>query len=70
MNADGVFESFELDCTLHNLDATSFIVHLLCSRGYYKMAEGLVNFQDDNTRDKLFKYLSNMMLSCRGGLVA
>ena len=70
MNADGVFESFELDCTLHNLDATSFIVHLLCSRGYYKMAEGLVNFQDDQTRDKLFKYLSSMMLSCRGGLVA
>jgi len=29
------------------------------------MADGLVNFQDDATKDRLFKQLSEMMLSYR-----
>lgn len=64
-NADGVFESFELDCTLHNLDAADFLPVILTSRPYCRMAEGLVDFQDDETRDRLFKVLSESMVSFR-----
>ena len=64
-NADGVFESFELDCTLHNLDAADFLPVILTSRPYYRMAEGLVDFQDDETRNRLFKEVSECMESFR-----
>ena len=63
--SEGVFESFELDCTLHNVDASDFFIPIICAKEYYKIAEGLVNFQDDETRDKLFKQLSVVMLSYR-----
>lgn len=64
-NAEGVFESFELDCTLHNLSASDFLPIIIASKPFYKMSEGLIEFQDDATRDKLFKQLSSMMVSCR-----
>lgn len=60
-NADGVFESFELDCTLRNLDSTDFFLLLFMS-GKEEMANGLVEFQDDATRDRLFRQLSSIML--------
>ena len=63
--AEGVFEAFELDCTLHNLNAPDYFIPILCSRAFYKMADGLVNFQDDSRRDALFKQLSSVMLSNR-----
>lgn len=63
--AEGVFESFELDCTLNNVDASDFFIPIICAKEFYKMAEGLVNFQDDATRDKLFRQLSEMLLSHR-----
>jgi hypothetical protein len=63
--AEGVFEAFELDCTLHNLDASDFFIPIVCSKDCYKMADGLVNFQDDETRNRLFKQLSNILLSYR-----
>lgn len=63
--SEGVFESFELDCTLHNVDASDFFVLILCAKEYYKIAEGLINFQDDATRDMLFKQLSGVLLSHR-----
>ena len=64
-NAEGVFEAFELDCTLHNLDASDYFLPILCEKDFHKMADGLVNFQDDATKDRLFKQLSEMMLSYR-----
>jgi len=64
-NAEGVFESFELDCTLHNLSATDYILPILSKKDYYKMADGLVNFQDDETRNMLFKEVSESMESFR-----
>lgn len=63
--SEGVFESFELDCTLHNVDASDFFVLILCAKEYYKIAEGLINFQDDATRDGLFKQLSGALMSRR-----
>ena len=63
--SEGVFESFELDCTLHNLDASDFFIPILCVKEFHEVAEGLVNFQDDATRDRLFRQLSDAMLSCR-----
>lgn len=63
--AEGVFEAFELDCTLHNLNASDYFIPILCDKGFYKMAEGLINFQDDSTRDKLFKQLSSVMMTRR-----
>ena len=65
VESEGVFESFELDCTLHNLDASNFFIPIICSRDFYKIAEGLITFQDDATRDRLFKQLSEVMLSYR-----
>ena len=65
VESEGVFEAFELDCTLHNLDASDFFLPILCSRDFYKIAEGLIDFQDDATRDKLFKQLSEVMISYR-----
>lgn len=59
--ADGVFESFELDCTLHNVDATDFLLDMLTDREYYKMARGLMDFQDTEVRNKLFKVVADAM---------
>ena len=60
--SEGVFESFELDCTLRNLDATDFFIFLFLSVNHPEMANGLVEFQDDATRDRLFKQLSSVMV--------
>ena len=62
-NANGVFESFELDCTLHNINASDFLPVIITSEKYHKMAEALVDFQDDETRNKLFKTLAENMIS-------
>lgn len=62
VRADGLFESFELDCTLHNLDATDFFLFLLMSGHKVDMVNGLIEFQDDATRNRLFKQLSSVMV--------
>lgn len=59
--ADGVFESFELDCTLHNVDATDFLLQMMADREFYKMARELMDFQDSDTRNKLFKVVADAM---------
>ena len=64
-NAEGVFESFELDCTLHNLYAIDFLPVIIVEKQFYRMSDGLIEFQDDTTRDKLFRQLSSMMVSYR-----
>ena len=58
--AEGIFESFELDCTLRNLDATDFFLFLIWQKP--EMANGLVEFQDDATRNRLFKQLAGVIL--------
>lgn len=58
--AEGVFESFELDCTLRNLDATDFFLFLIWQKT--EMANGLIEFQDDATRDRLFKQLAGVIV--------
>lgn len=58
--AEGVFESFELDCTLRNLDATDFFLFLIWQKT--EMANGLVEFQDDATRDRLFRQLAGVIV--------
>ena len=63
--AEGVFESFELDCTLHNVDATDFLLQIMIDKGNYKMARGLMEFQDSETRNKLFKVISDAMTPFR-----
>ena len=59
--AEGVFESFELDCTLHNVDATDFLLDIMTDREYCKMARGLMDFQDSDTGNKLFKVVADAM---------
>ena len=59
--AEGVFESFELDCTLHNVDATDFLLQIMTDREFCKMARGLMDFQDSDTRNKLFKVVADAM---------
>ena len=60
-DAEGVFESFELDCTLHNLDATDFFVVIASHNLHYKLTKGMVDFQDDDTRNTMFKTLAKTM---------
>ena len=60
-SAEGVFESFELDCTLHNVDATDFLLQMMADREFCKMARGLMDFQDSDTRNKLFKVVADAM---------
>ena len=63
--AEGVFESFELDCTLHNLDATDFLLNIMTDGEFHKMARGLMDFQDTETRNKLFKVVADAMTPFR-----
>ena len=61
--SEGLFESFELDCTLRNLDATDFFLYLLWQKP--EMANGLVDFQDDATRNRLFRQLSGVIVPAK-----
>ena len=63
--AEGVFESFELDCTLHNVDATDFLLIIMTDKRFSKMARGLMEFQDSDTRNRLFKAVANAMTPFR-----
>lgn len=60
-DADGVFESFELDCTLHNLNSVDFLIPIVSHHLYYKMANGMMDFQDEDTRNMMFKTLAKTM---------
>lgn len=60
-NANGLFEAFELDCTLHNVNAIDFFIPMLCAEEYYKMTDGLIDFQDVKDRNALFDVLSKCL---------
>ena len=64
-NAQGLFESFELDCTLHNLDATMFWMELILNPEYMKMVYGLVDFQDDDVKEKVLKEIGDCISARR-----
>ena len=64
-DADGVFESFELDCTLHNLNSTDFIWFMLTYKDCWKMLGSALSFQDTETRIKLYKELAETIVSVR-----
>lgn len=64
-NADGIFESFELDCTLRGLDATDFLLLFICHKDTFNLVAGLMDFQDDETRERLFKVVSEAMRNRR-----
>ena len=60
-DAGGVFESFELDCTLHNLNSADFLIPIVSHHLYYKMANGMMDFQDEDTRNMMFKTIAKTM---------
>ena len=64
-NSQGLFESFELDCTLHNLDATMFWMELILNPEYMKMVYGLIDFQDDDVKEKVLKEIGDTMSAFR-----
>lgn len=64
-DSNGLFESFELDCTLRGLDATDFLLVLFCHKDTFPLVGGLMDFQDDETKDRLFKIVSDAMVSRR-----
>lgn len=64
-SAEGVFESFELDCTLHNVDATDFLIEIMTDKEYCKLARDLMDFQDSDTRNRLFKVVADAMTEFR-----
>ena len=59
-DADGLFEAFELECTLHNVDATDLFIPVICSN-FYNLADGMVDFQDVEVRNKMFNRLSECL---------
>lgn len=59
-NPEGLFESFELDCTLHSLDATHFWLEVLIQPNIH-LAEGMMEFQDEDTRAKLLLEIGDAM---------
>ena len=63
-NSEGLFESFELDCTLHNLDATIFWPEIL-NYSDIKMAAGMMDFQDDDIKIRLMKEIGDSMTAFR-----
>ena len=63
-NSEGLFESFELDCTLHNLDATIFWPEIL-NYPDIKMAAGMMDFQDDDIKIRLMKEIGDSMTAFR-----
>ena len=63
-NSEGLFESFELDCTLHNLDATIFWPEIL-NYPDIKMAAGMMDFQDDDIKIRLMKEIGDAMTAFR-----
>lgn len=64
-NSEGLFESFELDCTLHNLDATMFWPILMINYPDIHMAEGMMDFQDDDAKVVLMKEIGDAMTAFR-----
>ena len=64
-DSEGVFESFELDCTLHNLNSTDFIWFMLTYKDCWKMLGSALSFQDTETRMKLYKELAETIVSVR-----
>ena len=62
--SEGLFESFELDCTLHNLDATIFWPEIL-NYPDIKMAAGMMDFQDDDIKIRLMKEIGDSMTAFR-----
>ena len=63
-SSEGLFESFELDCTLHNLDATMFWPEILHYPDTH-MAEGMMDFQDDDIKLRLLKEIGDSMTAFR-----
>ena len=63
--SEGLFESFELDCTLHNLDAIMFWPILMIDYPDIKMAEGMMDFQDDDIKLRLMKEIGDSMTAFR-----
>ena len=63
-NSEGLFESFELDCTLHNLDATIFWPEIL-NYPDIKIAEGMMDFQDDDVKTVLMKEIGDAISNFR-----
>lgn len=64
-DAEGVFESFELDCTIHNINAVDMIWMLMSIKPFWPMVDQLVQFQDDDTRNRIFKDISSVMKNWR-----
>lgn len=67
--AEGVFEAFEIDCTLKNLDSKDFLCYMLFGSeskwvqysNWFQMSDGLIEFQDDDVQDELFKEIAGYM---------
>ena len=67
--AEGVFETFEIDCTLKNLDSKDFLCYMLYgsesmwskNSNWFMMSDGLIEFQDDDVQDELFKEIGSYL---------
>ena len=59
-NSDGAFEPFELDCTTHGLDSEKFI-WLLVRLNEWSMVDGLLAFQDEETRNKMMSEFATIL---------
>ena len=69
VEAEGVFETFEIECTLKNLDSKDFLCYMLYgsesmwskNSNWFMMSDGLIEFQDDDVQDELFKEIGSYL---------
>ena len=67
--AEGVFDTFEIECTLKNLDSKDFLCYMLYgsesmwskNSNWFMMSDGLIEFQDDDVQDELFKEIGSYL---------
>lgn len=57
--AEGLFESFEMDCSLHGLQAVEFLPEMLFRVDYYPMLGPMLDFQSPSERSNLLDLVSS-----------
>ena len=58
-----VFEGFELDCTLHGVDSSDFLLPLFFTPDKWNMMVPLIEFQDDKRKLELYSQVGDALVA-------
>lgn len=62
LDSDGVFDDFEIECTLRGLESSDFIYLVFSiSPRYLDLIDNMIEFQDEEKRNELFDKISKIM---------